>query len=62
MALPSAGKKKESPAEPFKTALGLCARAIAGHNDVQVTFAAGRPEIEGHAIQLPESTAKVMLS
>ena len=47
-------KKKESPAEPFKAALGLCARAIAGHPEVQVNYAAGRPELDGDAITLPE--------
>jgi cobaltochelatase CobT len=51
---PTSSKKKESPAEPFKAALGLCSRAIAGHPDVQVTYAAGKPELDGHSITLPE--------
>ena len=47
-------KRKEAPAEPFKRALGVCVRAIAGDGEVQVAFTPGRPEIEGHHIQLPE--------
>ncbi len=50
---PSA-KKKEAPAEPFKRVLGLAVRAIAGDDEVQVTYSAGRPEIEGKTVQLPE--------
>ena len=47
-------KKKESPAEPFKRALGLACRAIAGDDQVQVAYAAGKPELEGKTITLPE--------
>ncbi len=46
--------KKESPAEPFKRALGLCVRAIAGDDQIQVNYAAGKPELDGHTVQLPE--------
>jgi cobaltochelatase CobT len=46
--------KKTSPAEPFKNALGLCVRAIAGDDQVQVSYAAGKPELDGHMVQLPE--------
>ena len=45
---------KESPAEPFKRALGLCVRAIAGDDEVQVSYAPGKPEIDGKLVQLPE--------
>ncbi len=48
------GKQKESPAEPFKRALGLCVRAIAGDEEVQVSYAPGKPEIDGKLVQLPE--------
>ena len=51
---PITSKKKEAPAEPFKNALGLCVRAIAGDDEVQVNFAAGKPELDGHMVQLPE--------
>src|SRR5919108_1731489 len=47
-------KKKESPAEPFKRVLGLTVRAIAGDDEVQVSYAPGKPEIDGKLVQLPE--------
>ena len=46
--------RKESPAEPFKRVLGLAVRAIAGDGEVQVTYAPGKPEIDGKLVQLPE--------
>ncbi|MGE3064537.1 MAG: cobaltochelatase subunit CobT [Hyphomicrobiaceae bacterium] len=51
MAPPS---KKEAPAEPFKRVLGLAVRAIAGDGQMQVSYAPGKPEIDGHTVQLPE--------
>jgi cobaltochelatase CobT len=47
-------KKKEAPTEPFKRVLGLCARAIAGDDEMQVTYAPGKPELDGKTMQLPE--------
>jgi len=46
--------RKEAPTEPFKRALGLAVRAIAGDDEVQVTYAPGKPEIDGKSVQLPE--------
>jgi cobaltochelatase CobT len=46
--------RKEAPAEPFKRVLGLAVRAIAGDGEVQVSYAPGKPEIDGKAVQLPE--------
>jgi cobaltochelatase CobT len=46
--------RKEAPAEPFKRALGLAVRAIAGDGEVQVSYAPGKPEIDGKLVQLPE--------
>jgi cobaltochelatase CobT len=46
--------RKEAPAEPFKRVLGLAVRAIAGDGEVQVTYAPGKPEIDGKHVQLPE--------
>ena len=46
--------RKELPAEPFKRVLGLAVRAIAGDGEVQVTYAPGKPEIDGKLVQLPE--------
>jgi cobaltochelatase CobT len=51
---PPTGKKKESPTEPFKNALGLCARAVAGSETMQVVYAAGKPELTGDVLTLPE--------
>jgi cobaltochelatase CobT len=50
----AASNRKESPAEPFKRVLGLAVRAIAGDGEVQVTYAPGKPEIDGKLVQLPE--------
>jgi cobaltochelatase CobT len=47
-------KHKEGPAEPFKRVLGLTVRAIAGDDEVQVSYAPGKPEIDGKSVQLPE--------
>jgi cobaltochelatase CobT len=47
-------KHKEGPAEPFKRVLGLAVRAIAGDSEVQVSYAPGKPEIDGKSVQLPE--------
>ncbi len=54
MAPPSTPKRKEAPAEPFKRVLGLAVRAIAGDDELQVTYSAGRPELDGKTVQLPE--------
>ena len=50
----SGPNRKELPAEPFKRALGLCVRSIAGDDEVQVSYAPGKPEIDGKLVQLPE--------
>jgi len=47
-------KHKEGPAEPFKRVLGLAVRAIAADDEVQVSYAPGKPEIDGKSVQLPE--------
>src|SRR6476646_11914830 len=47
-------KSKESPTEPFKRAIGMTVRAIAGDGEVQVNYAPGKPEIDGKLVQLPE--------
>jgi|LNFM01.1.fsa_nt_gb cobaltochelatase CobT len=51
---PSTPKRKEPPAEPFKRALGMACRAIAGDKEMQVGFGAGKPDVEGKLMQLPE--------
>jgi cobaltochelatase CobT len=47
-------KKKEAPSEPFKRALSLAVRAISGDGEIQVGFGAGKPEVEGKTVTLPE--------
>ncbi len=47
-------KKKEAPSEPFKRVLGLAVRAIAGAGEMQVSYAPGKPELDGNSVQLPE--------
>jgi cobaltochelatase CobT len=51
---PSQPKRKDPPAEPFKRALGMASRAIAGDKELQVAFGAGKPEVDGHSMLLPE--------
>ncbi|MEL6871233.1 MAG: cobaltochelatase subunit CobT [Pseudomonadota bacterium] len=50
----SSSNRKDAPSEPFKRALGLCVRAIAGDDDVQVSYVAGKPGMDGTHVQLPE--------
>jgi cobaltochelatase CobT len=50
----ASSNRKEAPAEPFKRVLGLCVRAIAGDDEVQISYAPGKPEIDGKLVQLPE--------
>ncbi len=54
MATPPKKNAKESPSEPFKRVLGLATRAIAGDDEMQVTYAPGKPELDGKSVQLPE--------
>lgn len=50
----SNGKRKEPPTEPLKRAIGLAVRAVAGHGDIEVAFAAGAPAYSPKHMQLPE--------
>ncbi len=45
---------KEAPTEPFKRAVGVCLRAIAGKGDLEVSFASERPGLAGGKARLPE--------
>src|ERR1700684_2337156 len=45
---------KEVPTEPFKRAVGVCMRAIAGKGDLEVSFASERPGLAGGKARLPE--------
>jgi cobaltochelatase CobT len=48
------GTAKEAPTEPFKRAVGICLRAIAAKNDLEVSFASERPGLAGGKARLPE--------
>ena len=50
----ASSNRKESPAEPFKRVLGLAVRAIAADGEMQVSYAPGKPELDGKVVQLPE--------
>src|SRR6202020_2350050 len=45
---------KEAPTEPFKRAVGVCLRAIAGKGELEVSFASERPGLVGGKARLPE--------
>ena len=51
---PNAPKRKGAPSEPFKKALEVCVRAVAGDGEVHVAFQPGRPELDGKIVHLPE--------
>jgi cobaltochelatase CobT len=53
------GKAAEGPTEPFKRAVVGCMRAIAGKPDLEVNFAADRPNLSGHKARLPEPPRKM---
>jgi cobaltochelatase CobT len=48
------GTAKEAPTEPFKRAVGICLKAIAGKGDLEVNFASERPGLVGGKARLPE--------
>src|SRR5579871_3325458 len=50
---------KEAPTEPFKRAVGICLRAIAGRGDIEVGFAAERPGLTGVKARLPEPARRL---
>ncbi|MBU2581355.1 MAG: cobaltochelatase subunit CobT [Alphaproteobacteria bacterium] len=47
-------KRKETPVEPFKRALGIAVRTIAGDSEVHVAYHAGQPLLVGKNVHLPE--------
>jgi cobaltochelatase CobT len=50
---------KEAPTEPFKRAVAGCLRAIAGKNEIDISFAAERPGLAGGKVRLPEPSRKL---
>src|SRR5215467_8624206 len=53
------GAAKEAPTEPFKRAVGICLKAIAGKGDLEVNFASERPGLVGGKARLPEPPRKL---
>ena len=47
-------KRKEAPAEPLKRVLGLAVRAIAADHEIEVTYGATKPALEGKHVRLSE--------
>jgi cobaltochelatase CobT len=57
MSIPNTGKgnkSAESPVEPFKRAVTSCLRAIAGKNEIEVSYATERPLVAPLRVRLPE--------
>jgi cobaltochelatase CobT len=52
-------KPQEGPSEPFKRAVTACVRAVAGAPELEVTFAADRPQLAGLKARLPEPPRKM---
>jgi cobaltochelatase CobT len=50
---------KDSPTEPFKRAVAGCLRAIARKDDLEISFAAERPGLQGGKVRLPEPPRKL---
>jgi cobaltochelatase CobT len=50
---------KDSPTEPFKRAVTGCLRAIARMPELEVSFAAERPGLQGGKVRLPEPPRKL---
>src|SRR6202051_2430905 len=50
---------KEALTEPFKRAVGVCLRAIAGKADIEVAFAAERPGLAANKVRLPEPARRL---
>jgi len=50
----ASSKRKDGPAEPFKRALAMATRAIAGDDTLQVNFVADPPGLSGNTARVPE--------
>ena len=54
MASTPPAKRKDSPVEPLKRAIGIACRAIAADHEMAVSYGPGQPEVSGHTLHLPE--------
>ncbi|MEO0619352.1 MAG: cobaltochelatase subunit CobT, partial [Pseudomonadota bacterium] len=46
--------RKENPAEPFKRTLAVACRAISADENLEVTYTAAQPSLDGASMKLPE--------
>jgi cobaltochelatase CobT len=56
------GPAKEAPTEPFKRAVTGCLRALARQPELEVSYAAERPGLQGGKARLPEPPRKLSLA
>lgn len=47
-------KQKDLPSDPFKRALALAVRSIAGDDEIEVTYSSQPPRLESKCVRLPE--------
>ena len=47
-------KRREAPSEPLKRVIGLTVRAIAANPEIEVTYGAAKPALEGKLVRLSE--------
>ncbi len=47
-------KRKEAPSEPLKRVLGFAVRAISGDPEIEVSYGASKPALEGKHVRLAE--------
>jgi cobaltochelatase CobT len=54
MAPPPSSKRKVDPQAPFKRALSLATRTLAGNKSINVTFGSDPPGFDGKTVRLPQ--------
>ena len=52
--MPVSPKRKEGPAEPFKQALTMATRSIAGDGTLECVYGSDPPGLQGRVARLPE--------
>ncbi|MEM7057891.1 MAG: cobaltochelatase subunit CobT [Pseudomonadota bacterium] len=54
--------KNDNPADPFKKALGEATRALAGHEEIEVTYSADPPGATNTGVRLPQVSRRMTKS
>ncbi|MCR4266822.1 cobaltochelatase subunit CobT [Nitratireductor sp. ZSWI3] len=52
------GQPAEAPLDPFKRAVGICMRAVAGDHEFEVSFSKDKPALTGERARLPDLPKK----